>query len=49
MCGADGYESVEGLSYEDVHSVLRMRLKKEKAKRHKQIKESTKREKERTN
>ena len=23
MCGADGYESVEGLSYEDVHSVLR--------------------------
>ena len=34
MCGADGYESVEGLSYEDVHSVLRKRLEKEKAKSH---------------
>ena len=30
MCGADGYESVEGLSYEDVHSVLRKRLEKER-------------------
>ena len=28
MCGADGYESVEGLSYEDVHSVLRKRLER---------------------
>ena len=30
MRGADGYESVEGLSYEDVHSVLRKRLEKER-------------------